>query len=462
MILNNIKLAILTVICSLNHVVFAQVQHEVNQVNGQTDTEEVSNIDSIYFSLPNSEMHIRMVNGNLMTYPWSELINMTFSGSPIGQIDQLDCASATVTGSVVDNTPVTGINLELAYTGGNGGSYTGEVVSSTGVTGLTATLSAGTFAMGAGTLTYELQGTANNAGVALFNLNVGGESCTVEVIVDPSAIGEIDQLDCQNATLTGNLEDGVAAANVSFDVAYTGGNGGTHNGQVVTSTGVTGLTATLPAGNFATGNGVLTYSISGTPNGSGPASFALDIGGQTCEVSFNVSGAGCPTLAIGDVFGGGVVIEVNYPGAPCGYLILREDNDDNAYTFDITNTNCFDPPITTPNPPTLSEIGDGTTNSQFLVNNCINTPAEVCENATHGGFNDWFLPSKDEVIFSFDNWTSNNFGSDKFFSSTFEYQPGIIMTPPYANYIMFHEPGVTGTTTYTTVSTNAVRCVRSF
>jgi len=71
-------------------------------------------------------------------------------------------------------------------------------------------------------------------------------------------------------------------------VPYTGGNGGPHNGQTVTSTGVSGLTATLTAGSFASGANSLTYAISGTPAASGLASFALDIGGQTCTLNIPV------------------------------------------------------------------------------------------------------------------------------------------------------------------------------
>jgi uncharacterized protein (TIGR02145 family) len=79
-------------------------------------------------------------------------------------------------------------------------------------------------------------------------------------------------------------------------IDYTGGNGGPHNGQVVSSTGVTGLTATLQAGTFANGNGSLTYTITGTPSTGGTASFAMNIGGRTCTltriVAYPTSGYG--------------------------------------------------------------------------------------------------------------------------------------------------------------------------
>jgi uncharacterized protein (TIGR02145 family) len=107
------------------------------------------------------------------------------------------------------------------------------------------------------------------------------------------SVGAIVGLICTSATNSGTLTSGTAASGVSSSVPYTGGNGGTHNGQTVTSTGVTGLTATLVAGSFASGSGSLTYTISGTPANSGTANFALSIGGQTCTLSRTVNVGSC-------------------------------------------------------------------------------------------------------------------------------------------------------------------------
>jgi uncharacterized protein (TIGR02145 family) len=104
--------------------------------------------------------------------------------------------------------------------------------------------------------------------------------------------GSINNLDCGSTTNNGTLTQGTLASGVSSLLPYTGGNGGTHNGQTVTSTGVTGLTATLAAGIFANGAGSLTYTISGAPSASGTASFALNIGGQSCNLNLAVNNAG--------------------------------------------------------------------------------------------------------------------------------------------------------------------------
>jgi uncharacterized protein (TIGR02145 family) len=104
--------------------------------------------------------------------------------------------------------------------------------------------------------------------------------------------GSITALSCSTATNSGTLTQGTAASGVSSSVPYTGGNGGTHGGQTVNSTGVTGLTATLTAGTFANGSGSLTYTITGTPVSSGTASFALSIGGKTCTLTRTVNANG--------------------------------------------------------------------------------------------------------------------------------------------------------------------------
>lgn len=117
----------------------------------------------------------------------------------------------------------------------------------------------------------------------------------------------VASLDCTNATNNGTLIVGESATGVDSEIAYTGGNGQSHSGQVVTSTGVTGLTATLSAGNFATGAGSLTYTISGTPASDGTASFAIDIGGQTCSLTRTVNQA---PPQVGDFRDGGVVFYV--------------------------------------------------------------------------------------------------------------------------------------------------------
>ena len=208
-----------------------------------------------------------------------------------GSIGTLDCSGSTVTGTLASGQAASGVSASVPYTGGDGGPQSGQTVASTGVTGLTATLSAGSFASGAGSLTYSITGTPASAGTASFALNIGGQTCTLTLTaVVP---GSVSTLDCAGATVTGTLVSGQVASGVSASVPYTGGNGGPYSGQTVTSTGVTGLTATLSGGNFASGTGSLSYAITGTPASGGTASFALNMGGQTCTLSIFVCSTGC-------------------------------------------------------------------------------------------------------------------------------------------------------------------------
>ncbi len=439
---------------------------------------------------------------------------------PVGSVSALDCNGSTTIGVMIDGTPASGVSAIIPYTGGNGGTYIGQTVNSTGVSGLTATLTADTFANGAGNLIYDITGTPNGIGMASFILNVGGQSCTLVLAVNapaptyppgtvhcsgtpteivdvtnpitgktwmdrnlgasraaisstdaqaygdlyqwgrrsdghqcrtspttstlsstdtpahgsfilatnspfdwrspqntnlwqgvngvnnpcpsgyrlptetelnaertswgnphsagafasplklpvagyrnsstgslvyvgnvgnywsstvsstnsrslmfvsspagmnttyraygrsvrclkdtPPPAGAVGALDCGGATATGTLVENTAASGVSSEVPYTGGNGGTHSGQIVTSTGVTGLTATLVAGSFASGAGTLTYTITGIPSAAGTANFALNIGGQTCTLSRTV-GVSVGSYPSGTVHCGGIATEV--------------------------------------------------------------------------------------------------------------------------------------------------------
>lgn len=205
-----------------------------------------------------------------------------------GTITTLNCAGANQNGSLTQSSPATSVQVVVPYLGGNGGTHSGQIATSTGVVGLTATLAPGTFAFGAGNLTYVLSGTPASGGTANFNLNIGGKTCSLDLTVNPLQ-GLITALNCSNANHLGVLSFGSLASGVSSEVPYSGGNGGVYSGQTISSTGVPGLTATLASGSFVNGQGILTYQITGTPQGAGTASFALNIGGQNCVLSRTVN-----------------------------------------------------------------------------------------------------------------------------------------------------------------------------
>jgi uncharacterized protein (TIGR02145 family) len=115
-------------------------------------------------------------------------------------------------------------------------------------------------------------------------------SCEKETstpIINPNDV-TISGFDCAGVAINGKLQKDQVASNVSVTITYSGGNGKTYLTKSHTSTGVTGLSATLLAGTLANGEGVLTYSISGTPTTAGIATFAIDFGGKSCTFTIAI------------------------------------------------------------------------------------------------------------------------------------------------------------------------------
>ncbi|MEO6253594.1 MAG: YHYH protein [Ferruginibacter sp.] len=112
------------------------------------------------------------------------------------------------------------------------------------------------------------------------------------------ATASITALNCPaisfNATATANV-----AFSATASVPYTGGNAAAYAaGLAISSTGVTGLTATLAAGTLANGTGNLSFALTGTPAAAGTANFTVSFGGQSCSFALTVNPAGPTTPTI--------------------------------------------------------------------------------------------------------------------------------------------------------------------
>jgi hypothetical protein len=107
----------------------------------------------------------------------------------------------------------------------------------------------------------------------------------------PTSTATVTALNCASATFSATATAG-AAYTATVTVPYTGGNGTAYStGTGISSAGVTGLTATLAAGALASGNGNLTFAITGTPSAAGTATFAVSFGGQSCSLALTVNSA---------------------------------------------------------------------------------------------------------------------------------------------------------------------------
>ena len=110
-----------------------------------------------------------------------------------------------------------------------------------------------------------------------------------DTTVTPTTSASVSALTCGSAMFSATAASGSAYTGTAT-VPYTGGNATAYAaGSAITSTGVTGLNATLQAGTLATGAGNLTFAITGTPSAAGTATFPLTFGGQTCSLALTVS-----------------------------------------------------------------------------------------------------------------------------------------------------------------------------
>lgn len=134
-------------------------------------------------------------------------------------------------------------------------------------------------------MTYTITGTPTGSGVLTGKWKKLSLSCDNTRNVAGTLVAA---LNCAGATFNTAFTDNTASYFTKIVLPYTGGNGGGYTTQTISSTGVTGMTATLAAGNLAVGAGNLTLTVSGTPSASGNADFSISIGGQTCTVSMEV------------------------------------------------------------------------------------------------------------------------------------------------------------------------------
>lgn len=118
-------------------------------------------------------------------------------------------------------------------------------------------------------------------------LNVGSPMEPIWVKIDCQ--GLIDSLDCSNVIVSIGLTVHTPANHRKFSIQYFGSNGGAYPAKVIHSTGVEGVTAELKQGYFFLGSYTLEFELSGIPQDSGVAVFAIKIGDNTCNAELPVS-----------------------------------------------------------------------------------------------------------------------------------------------------------------------------
>jgi uncharacterized protein (TIGR02145 family) len=257
---------------------------------------------SLWCAKAQTIMNIHQSNGTELQIPLNTIDSITYTINNPGVLATL---STLPIGNITSTSATSGGNITA-----NGGTSVTQrgVVWSTSPNPTTAN-SLSSNGSGTGNYTSTLSGLAANTTYYLraYAINSAGTAYGNQLtFTTAGGVGSITALNCSSSTNNGSLVAGAAVSGVSSVVPYTGGNGGAFIAQIINSTGVTGLTATLLAGNFNIGNGSLTFTINGTPSTAGTANFNLNIGGQNCTLSLTVNaGSGIVSnLGAGVTFNG--------------------------------------------------------------------------------------------------------------------------------------------------------------
>jgi hypothetical protein len=259
-----------------------------------------------------------------------------------GKIANFQCGNFTRNGTLIKGRAVVDTWISIPYSGGNEGGYeTLSMPSTNGISGLTATVPAGYFASGEGSLYAYISGTPSDSGTASFELKLGGQTCQLNFPVLPQA--GVSSLNCSSATLSGSIFAWTSLSGYSVSLPYSGGNGGVLDAQSIQSTGVNGLTASLSYDTLSNGDGQLDFQISGFPEGPGTAIFPISIRGISCNLSIPVVPAAaavgsiiCPCLGSSKITGH---LKKGEPANGVSMLVSYNESNGGSYpSQDIAST----------------------------------------------------------------------------------------------------------------------------
>jgi hypothetical protein len=204
-------------------------------------------------------------------------------------------------------------------------------------------------------------------------------------------------------------------SNITLNSIVTGGNVVSQGLSSVTARGVAYGTATNP-----------TTLNNTTSNGSGTGLYTTNLTGLTPGTTYYVRAYATnsvgtsygnelgfttiPPLAIGTNYAGGIVFYVDSTGE---HGLVCASSDQGVFQWGCCGTNIS----------TSTAFGAGMANTLAIVNGCSDRPiaASVCNDLVLNGYNDWYLPSRDELSLMYQNlWTQNlgNFSNNNYLSSS--------------------------------------------
>jgi len=202
-----------------------------------------------------------------------------------------------------------------------------------------------------------------------------------------------------------------AVSDITQISAKSGGNIVSDGGASITSRGVCWFTSENPTiSNFktsdGTGAGIFTSNIDGLFPGKlyHVRAYAINSEGVGYGPDIAFTTISSTSLSIGDTYQGGIIFYLNGT-YPIQYGLVSAPNDQatsvpwysQGYTYYGT---------------TSTDIGTGQTNTSSLVSILGNGyyAARFCDDLFLNGFDDWFLPSRDELGLMYTNLKNNVFG----------------------------------------------------
>ncbi|MDW7691759.1 hypothetical protein R9C00_16560 [Flammeovirgaceae bacterium SG7u.111] len=162
--------------------------------------------------------------------------------------------------------------------------------------------------------------------------------------------------------------------------------------------------------------------------------------GEELSVTTNATDEG---LVIGQEYAGGIIFYLDASGES-GIVVTTEDQASVAW-------GCRDKFISG----TSTTVGSGQSNTNSILDQCSETgAAKVCADLTFNRYEDWYLPSKDELNLIFENLYLNGIGQfNNIYRTSSEYDGNSAWTQQFSDGFQYNlwKPSVVG-----------VRAVRSF